>query len=513
MVLIPSLVLIVLLGFWLRLARTRRSKLPFPPGPRPHWIIGNLKDIPSIKPWITYAHWSKRYKSEVVYINSLGQDVVIINGLDSAIEIFEKHAHNFIDRPDVTMFRLMNWDWNLGLMPYSTRWIQQRRIYQSNLRKENVKKYQYVQVAKVQNLLRSLLESPEEFPRHIQTLTAAFSMATIYGHDIKSMDDPYVDLAEQTVAMLSASAFPGAALVNAFPILRHLPGWVPGTGFKDFANRCRVLTTRMRNEPLEDVKRRMEEGTAKPCLAVTLLEEYAMNNTAGEETIKDVAGTSYAASADTSYSAILTAFYCLASRPGVVKKGRAEIHDVLGTGRLPSTSDRPHLPFLEAIYREVMRFYPVAPLGVPRAALEDDIVGGYLIPKGAMVLANIWAMTHDPDVYEHPDEFRPERFLNPDGTLNGDDRVLAFGFGRRHHVRTLGAPRICVGRHVASSAVWLTIAALIAVFDFHPVRDENGTEIPIKTEYSDGMICHPNHFRCLVVPHSEEAARLVADVD
>ncbi len=82
-------------------------------------------------------------------------------------------------------------------------------------------------------------------------------MATIYGHDIKSMDDPYVDLAEQTVAMMSAAVFPGAVMVNTFPILGHLPAWLPGTGFKSFANKCRVLTTRMRNEPIENVKMRM----------------------------------------------------------------------------------------------------------------------------------------------------------------------------------------------------------------------------------------------------------------
>ncbi|TFK74834.1 cytochrome P450 [Pluteus cervinus] len=472
MLLVPSLVLIVLLGFWIRLARTRRSRLPLPPGPQPRWITGNFKDIPSVKPWVTYAQWSKQYDSELLFVTSLGENILIINGLASAIEILERHAHNFIDRPDITMFRLMNWDWNFGLIPYSKRWAQQRRISQNNLRKGNVMKYEGIQAAKIQSFLRSLLEDPEQFEMHIQLLTSGLAMATIYGHDIKSMDDPYVVLAEQSMTMMSAAAFPGAFLVNTFPILRFLPAWFPGTKFKNFANRCRVLTTRVRNEPIANLKQRVMEGTALPCIAVKLLEEHVTKNDAesGEETIKDVTGTLYAA--------IHTAFYCLASHPEVVRRARAEIHHVLGTGRLPSLSDRPLLPFLEAIYREVMRFYPILPLSVPRAALHDDVVGGYFIPKGTVVWTNIWAMTHDPNVYEDPDEFRPERFLNPDGSLNNDDKVLAFGFGRR----------ICVGRHLADSAVWLTIAAVIATFDFYPARGESGEEIPIKTEYTDGMV-------------------------
>ncbi|TFK74819.1 cytochrome P450 [Pluteus cervinus] len=496
-------VLVVLLAFWLlRLARARLSKFPLPPGPPPRLIIGNLADLPTIKPWITYARWSKTYNSELIHVQALGQNIVIVNGLAAAIEVFEKRAHNFISRPELIMLRLMNWDWNLGLMPYGPRWARHRRIYESTLRKESVMKYEDIQTSKIQDLLQSILETPQHFLRHIQTLTAAFSMAAIYGYDIKSMEDPYVDLADKSVAMLSASIFPGALLVNAFPVLNRLPRWFPGTGFKSFAEECNALTTRMRDEPIANIKRRMAEGTAPACLAVKLFEEHSIKDSPEpvEEIVKDVTASTYAGAADTAHSAIRTAFYCLASHPEVVRKARAEIHHILGTGRLPLPSDQPLLPYLEAVFREVMRFYPAAPL-VPRAALEDDVVGGYFIPKGTTVLSNLWAITHDPEMFEDPDEFRPERFLNPDGTLNNDseDRIFAFGFGRR----------ICPGRHLATSFVWTTIASVISVFDFHPARDEMGNEIPVKTEYTDGLVCHPKAFQCALVPYSKEATSLI----
>ncbi|KAG6877263.1 hypothetical protein C0993_009032, partial [Termitomyces sp. T159_Od127] len=67
--------------------------------------------------------------------------------------------------------------------------------------------------------------------------------------------------------------------------------------------------------------------------------------------------------------------------PVAQKRGQDEIDALIGSNRLPKFSDRPNLPYIEAIYREVMRWYPVAPLGLSHAALEDDAYNGYFIPK------------------------------------------------------------------------------------------------------------------------------------
>lgn len=148
-------------------------------------------------------------------------------------------------------------------------------------------------------------------------------------------------------------------------------------------------------------------------------------------------------------------------------KAQEEIDTVIGTTRLPEFSDRPNLPYVEAIFREVMRWHPVLPLGVSHATSEDDIYNGYFIPKGLLnhlvcadnlsfnsrnhhyikhlvrrisegakfirtnILALVRAMTHDETQYSQPDLFLPERFFDENGKLNNDDNVLTFGFGRR----------------------------------------------------------------------------------
>ena len=72
----------------------------------------------------------------------------------------------------------------------------------------------------------------------------------------------------------------------------------------------------------------------------------------------------------------------MAKCPQVQKRAHGEIDSVIGSGRLPVFEDRPHLPYTEALYREVLRWMPAAPLGIPHATSEEDTVESYYIPKG-----------------------------------------------------------------------------------------------------------------------------------
>jgi cytochrome P450 len=89
-------------------------------------------------------------------------------------------------------------------------------------------------------------------------------------------------------------------------------------------------------------------------------------------------------------SALKSFFLVLTLYPDVQRKAQEEIDRVVGVDRLPSYDDRGNLPYIDALVKEVLRWHPIAPMGLPHATDEDDVVNGYLIPKGAMLLANIW---------------------------------------------------------------------------------------------------------------------------
>ncbi|KAJ7459915.1 cytochrome P450 [Mycena latifolia] len=514
---IPFLVLLAIkaVNFW----RRNSSSLPFPPGPIPRLITGNLHEIPAKQPWLTYTDWKLRY-GDIVHARIFGQHIVFVNSVKIASDLFEKRSHIYSDRPAAPMIDLIGWDFNVGLMPYTDNWRQHRRLFQQCFRRDISKTYQPIQMTKIHDFLRGLLARPADFIALYQTVAAAIIMAAMYGYQVEPINDHFVTLSENAVKKLSDTALPGAAAVNAVPFLRHLPGWLPGCGFQYFAAgdssvfsapcsthqnlfnlECRKLTEEMQQVPLDFVKHNMREGTGAKSIVATLLERTQGQKDCyqQEKIIKAVSATAYAAGSDTTVSSFGTFFYAMAVHPEIQKKAQNEIDAVIGPHRLPEFKDRPSLPYIEALYREVMRWKPVLPLGVAHATTEDDVYEGYFIPKGATVMSNIWAMTHDESIYPEPDRFNPDRFFRADGTLNDDDTVLAFGFGRR----------VCPGRHLADATVWATIASVLATFTIGKAKDAAGNEIDIKPVYSDGFVSHPEPFECSITPRSETAKDLI----
>ena len=76
--------------------------------------------------------------------------------------------------------------------------------------------------------------------------------------------------------------------------------------------------------------------------------------------------------------------------PEVQRKAQDEIDRVVGNDRLPGFEDRDQLPYVDAIVKEVLRWHPIGPMGLPHTSTEDDTYEGYFIPKGALLMANIW---------------------------------------------------------------------------------------------------------------------------
>ena len=102
---------------------------------------------------------------------------------------------------------------------------------------------------------------------------------------------------------------------------------------------------------------------------------------------------------------------------------RAHIRGALGGGRndlkghLPDFSDQGSLLYINALVKELLRWNPPVPIGVPKRVTQDDVYRGYFIPAGATVIKNIWAVFRDPNIYPDPEAFNPDRFLK-DGKID-----------------------------------------------------------------------------------------------
>jgi len=164
------------------------------------------------------------------------------------------------------------------------------------------------------------------------------------------------------------------------------------------------------------VKERLKQGTQKDCFAVDFLQ--ANNDNYFNETQQLFAlGTLLEAGSDTTRVSLGQMIAGAATYPDWVSRARAELDRVCGSNaeRLPEWSDRPDLPYITAVVKEIFRWRPnIAEIGAPTSLTQDDEYEGYRFPKDTVFVWNAWAIALNPKEYPDPERFYPERFLNDD---------------------------------------------------------------------------------------------------
>ena len=119
----------------------------------------------------------------------------------------------------------------------------------------------------------------------------------------------------------------------------------------------------------------------------------------------------FTAVTETSSSTLEWAMSELLTNPKTLAKAQAEIEHMIGQNGLVQEPDISEMPYLQAVVKETFRLHPTVPLLLPRKAETDVEIFGYLVPKDAQVLVNVWPIGRDTNVWEDPARFEPERFL------------------------------------------------------------------------------------------------------
>ncbi|XP_006456136.1 hypothetical protein AGABI2DRAFT_227934 [Agaricus bisporus var. bisporus H97] len=483
--------------WWIR-RRDNPKGLPFPPGPKRLPIIGNMLDFARENESAAYLGMAQKY-GDLVFLSALGVNVLIVNDFQTANELFEKPSYisvSFLDR--------MGWHWSFGHMRYGERWKNHRKMFHRQFQQSVAPIHRPVQLRSAHELLRLIQEEPQDLINHLRHNAASVIMGVVYGIDVSPKDDRYISVAEIALDGMARAANPGAFMVDIIPSLKYVPSWMPGAGFQSKARFWRNAVMEMRDAPFKKVLKSLSSGTAKQCFVTNLVTdlEHKENKDEEMEQIRNCAGLAYAAGAESSVSSLSSFFLAMLLYPEVLRKAREELDRVIGRGRLPDFTDRDTLPYITAIAKETLRWNPVAPLGLPHMATENDVFRGYFIPAGTLIMGNTWTILHDPGNFPDPMRFNPERFMNkPDGQQfsPNDPLSTAFGYGRR----------ICPGRFVAEGQLWITVASILAAFDINPGRDRNGNIVKPEAKFSSGMICHPLPFGYSIMPRDEIAKKLI----
>ncbi|KAF8757867.1 Cytochrome p-450 [Rhizoctonia solani] len=163
---------------------------------------------------------------------------------------------------------------------------------------------------------------------------------------------------------------------------------------------------------------------------------------------------------------------------------------MLGHSRLPKVEDRPRLKYVDRVVQETLRWGPVTPIAVPHTCFKDDIYKSYRIPKGAIVMGNVWAMTCDKNVYKDPEVFEPDRYLDPATPFSP-----VFGWGRRH-----------------SSWTIITLHYDRLYFDdvrYRTIIDSDGKEVLPSGKMINAIVLTPERFEFELTPRSAKHEELI----
>ncbi|KAJ1306360.1 hypothetical protein OPQ81_007366 [Rhizoctonia solani] len=447
----------------------RKKRRGLPPGPPSYPLIRQLLSVPTSFAYIEYRKLSRKLKSNVISFEFLGNTIVVLNSVESANDLLDKRSAIYSDRTSTTMLeheQLLNWKDLVPLTPYGDRFRAYRRIFNAWLNKNASTAFHPRHLLQTRRMLNRLLQydgnviSSKALEEHFYLLTAASIMKTAYGYEVTSPGDPYLVNVKQVGENLVKSCLPTHFLVNLLPFLVHMPRWVPGTGWRQLAQEWRALKDKVIEDTFQWAKTQIENGAAEPSVVRSYLEDLT------------VGFSLFGAGTGTTAVSLEVFILAMLLYPNIQRKAQEEIDQVVGPDRLPEMDDLKSLPYLNNPVQEVLRWQVVFPVGIAHTCTQDNFYKGYLIPKGAIVFGNAWAMSRDETIYDRPEEFNPDRFND-----RSVPQAPAFGWGRRK----------CPGVHYVESLLGISIASILATFNLNIAKDKMGRDILPLVEDTPGF--------------------------
>ncbi|KAL1663539.1 cytochrome P450, partial [Schizophyllum commune] len=353
----------LLVAAYLYLRRRRESGKPLPPGPPGLPIVGNLFDVPVDFQWLKYAEWSKEFGSDFIHLDVGGMPVIVLHSFEACFDLLERRSSEYSSRADTPMLDLMGWEFQITSMKYGKS-REHRRAFHTFFNIDTVRRFRPRQQRATHTFLRRMLDaSSNDLRKELRFMAASTIMDITYGIDALPENDPYTQVADRAFNAGAIAAVPNSYLVNIFPILLHLPEWMPGTGFRKHARKWRPVTEKMVEAPFEETMRRMVSDSARNSFVSLSLEKArTKGDLAEEEVVKNTAAIMYIGAMDTTVATLLSFTLHMLENPEIAKRAQLELASALEAGRLPEYDDEERLPYTIAVVKETMRMYPAAPV-------------------------------------------------------------------------------------------------------------------------------------------------------
>ncbi|KAJ3192292.1 Cytochrome P450 52A3 [Irineochytrium annulatum] len=293
----------------------------------------------------------------------------------------------------------------------------------------------------------------------------SFTMDTFgkigFGEDLRTLDTPNSPPA-------FATAFDSTLEVMTMRFINFAWYWSETLGFGPNLRKHVAVIDKFAQERIErrkDMRRRGVEGANKDLLDFFMDAKKEDGNPLSDRQLRDVILNMILAGRDTTAQALSWTFLELVRNPAVVTKLREEGERVLGSRRIPTFDEIAKLRYANAVFMENQRLHPSVPANVKVAVKEDILPGGIHIPANTEICWLPYAMGRHPNLWGADAlEFKPERWLDKDGSVKRVSPYLACGFN--------AGPRVCLGQQMATVEGIMAMLGLVNEFDFETVQKD-----------------------------------------
>ncbi|XP_071712158.1 cytochrome P450 736A117-like [Rutidosis leptorrhynchoides] len=465
--------LLILVFFLLKIYNFIRpsTKKNLPPSPPKLPIIGNLHQIGPLLHRSLHA-LAQNYGGPVMLIHLGSVRTLVVSSADAAREIMKSKDLIFANRPELKMWRKLLYDLKeVSVAPYGEYWRQVKSIMVVHL------------------LSNKMVESSGEV--RDEEIDSAVENIKKSSNGVVDLSDLFVTLTNDVICRVTFGRKynEGESGSNFKKMLREFFELLGGLNLEDlvprlaWVDRLRGLNDkidRVASEIDEFLEGKVEErmmgrgccGSGREDFIDILLKiqkDDSIGVTLDRVAIKALLLDAYTAGTDTTATVLEWTFTELLKHPKILKKVQEEVRMVMKGKQHINQTDVNKMTYLKAVVKESLRLHPPIPTLVPRVANQDVKVMGYDVPKGTRVIINAWAIARDPKVWDDPDEFQPERFLDCSIDFKGQDfDLIPFGAGRRG----------CPGIAFAMATDENVLANLLHKFDWKlPNEDEDSLDM------------------------------------
>ncbi|XP_049344416.1 5-OH-xanthotoxin synthase-like [Solanum verrucosum] len=485
-----ALVIIIILSFLLPKAK-RNGKNILPPGPLGLPFIGNLHQFDGLTPHLYFWKLSKKYGK--IFSLKLGSStMIVVSSANLAKEVTHIQDLAFCSRPSILGQQKLSYNGqDIGVSPYNDHWRELRKICVVHL--FSLKKVQYFSPIREDEVSRMIMKISQQaatsqitnLSNIVISLTTTIICRIAFGirYDEETREGKrFSELLKVTEEMLA-----GFFVSDFFPLL----GWIDKLSGK--INRLEKNFKELDEFNEELIEQHLNPNRPKSMegdiidLLLQLKKEKSTPIDLTLDNIKAIIMDMLVGGTDTSAVAVIWAMTALIAKPNAMKKVQSEIRETVGKKSTVNEDDIRNLPYFKAVIKETFRLYPPGPLLIARETMQNSILEGYEIKPKTIIHVNVWAIARDPEIWENPEKFIPERFLNSDIDFKGQNfELIPFGAGRR------GCPAMALG----VATVELVLSNLLYAFDWELPCGMNIEDID--TNVLPGLAVHKKEPLCLV---------------